>query len=291
MSFVVEIDQLSYNYPDGTTALHNINLRVDKQKKTAVLGTNGSGKTTLLYHINGSILPQSGEVKVNDCPVCKENLYKIRREVGLLFDNPDNQLFSTTVYGDIAFGPRNLKLEQKTIDERVKRAMHKLGIEDLSERPPYCLSLGQKKKAAIAGLLVMEPLILACDEPFSGLDPAVSRQFREILEELKEGGNTLIYSSHDVDLAYAWADEVVIMKGGRVLEAGPVDILREETLLEEACLPLPMLAELFKHSEFKPRTIKEASRIIPALRFSNRAKARFSAVNQVVNNSKGGIKK
>lgn len=263
MAYALEIQNLNYAYPDRTVALQKVNLRIKKQKKTAIIGANGSGKTTLIYHINGTIPAQEGSVKVLDLQVCKENIYEVRRAVGLLFDNPDNQLFSTTVYGDIAFGPRNLKLDQEEVEKRVYTALHRVGIAELAERPPYCLSLGQKKRAAIAGLLAMRPEIMACDEPFSGLDPVVSRQFREILDELKEQGTTLIYSTHDVDLAYSWADEVVVMKEGRVLECGTVDLMRDEKLMENACLPLPLLAELFKHSAYKPRTIEEAAQLLP----------------------------
>ena len=262
MTHALEIDYLCYAYPDGTPALHGISLRVKKEKKTALLGTNGSGKTTLLYHLNGTIPVQEGLVRVKDCPVCKENLTSIRRMVGLLFDNPDNQLFSTTVYSDIAFGPRNLGLTDEEIAKRVDEAIRRVGIEELAERPPYCLSLGQKKRAAIAGLLAMEPEIMVCDEPFSGLDPAVAGQFREILDQLKGQGKTLVYSTHDVDLAYGWADEVVVMKEGRILDSGPVELLCDEDLMQKASLQLPMLAEMFKGSAFKPRTAQEASRIL-----------------------------
>ena len=262
MSYALNIENLCYAYPDGTPALHGICLQIKKEKKTAILGTNGSGKTTLLYHLNGTISAQEGLVKVLDCPVCRENLDQIRRMVGLLFDNPDNQLFSTTVYSDIAFGPHNMGLSEDEVVKRVAAAIRRVGIEELAERPPYCLSLGQKKRAAIAGLLAMSPQVMACDEPFSGLDPAVAGQFRALLDQLKEQGKTLVYSTHDVDLAYGWADEVVIMKEGRILEAGAVDLLCNEGLMDEASLQRPMLAELFKDSSFKPRTVREASRIL-----------------------------
>ncbi|OWZ83846.1 energy-coupling factor ABC transporter ATP-binding protein [Natranaerobius trueperi] len=262
MDLAVEINDLNYIYPNKTPALTKINLKIKKQKKTAILGTNGSGKTTLIYHLNGTLLNEDGTLKVLDHFVNKKNLHKIRQIVGLLFDNPDNQLFSTTVYGDIAFGPRNLKLDQQEVNKEVEMAMKKVGIEEISNRPPYNLSLGQKKRAAIAGLLAMNPQILACDEPFSGLDPSISKQLRTILDDLKEQGTTLIYSTHDVDLTYAWADEVIIMKEGRVLDSGPVSILRDEELMQKSGLPLPTLARLFKHSKFNPRTIEEASKFI-----------------------------
>lgn len=262
MENALEIKNLSYTYPDGTPALNNVNLNIRKQRKTAVVGINGSGKTTLIYHINGIIAAQEGAVKVMKQLVCKENLFNVRKSVGLLFDNPDNQLFSTTVYGDVAFGPRNLKMSQEIIEKKVLEVMDNLEIKELAERPPYSLSLGQKKRAAIAGLFAMEPQIMACDEPFSGLDPAASSQFRDLLNKMIENGTTLIYSTHDVDLAYAWADDVVIMRGGEILSAGTVDLLRDKNVMENASLPIPLLAELFKESEKKPRTIEEAVRLL-----------------------------
>jgi len=260
--FAIEIENLSYVYPDLTPALEDVNLQVKRRNKTAILGTNGSGKTTLIYHLNGIITAQQGKVKVQDLPVDKKFLPEVRKAVGMLFDNPDNQLFSTTVFNDIAFGPRNLKLDPEKINSRVQAALERVGITELAERPPYCLSLGQKKRAAIAGLLAMRPQVLAFDEPFSGLDPEVAVQFREILDELVEKGATLVYSTHDVDMAYAWADEVVIMKEGRVLASGRYDLLRDEDLLQQASLPLPMLAQLFRNSDEQPRTVEEAATLL-----------------------------
>ena len=263
--YALEIDNLSFIYPDLTPALEDVNLRIKRKKKTAILGTNGSGKTTLIYHLNGIIPAQQGRVKVQGLPVVKEQMQEVRKVVGMLFDNPDNQLFSTTVFNDVAFGPRNLKLDPEEVNSRVRAALKRVGISELAERPPYCLSLGQKKRAAIAGLLAMRPQVLAFDEPFSGLDPEVAVQFREILDELIDKGATLIYSTHDVNLAYAWADEVVIMKEGRVLSCGSYDLLQDENILQQASLPLPMLAQLFKHSKEQPRTMEEAAELVEPL--------------------------
>ena len=258
----LEIKDLSYSYPDLTPALKEINLQFKRGKKTAILGTNGSGKTTLIYHINGIIPASKGSVRVFGRDVIKENFNEVRRAVGLLFDNPDNQLFSTTVFGDVAFGPRNLKMDPEMVNKRVEESLQKMGIEELAGRPPYCLSLGQKKRAAIAGLLAMKPGLLAFDEPFSGLDPDVGRQFRDILDQLVQNGTTFIYSTHDVNLAYAWADEVVLMSKGMVVDAGAVTLLCDEELLQKASLPLPVLARLFKDSREKPRTVEEAEKLI-----------------------------
>lgn len=254
----VEIRGLTFTYHDGTRALQQLDLTVKKNKKTVILGSNGSGKTTLIYHFNGTFLPQEGEVRVLGLPVKKENLGEVRKKVGLLFDNPDNQLFSTSVYHDVAFGPRNLGLGEEEVRARVNRVLNLVDLGELKSRPPYNLSLGQKKKAAIAGLLAMEPEILVCDEPFSGLDPYSARQFLDILDNLAAGGATLVLSAHDVNLAYAWADEVVILKDGQLLERGEAALLQGRELMEEARLAVPLLAETFSGTGYYPRTAREA---------------------------------
>ncbi|RQD77170.1 MAG: ATP-binding cassette domain-containing protein [Candidatus Syntrophonatronum acetioxidans] len=258
----VEIRNLSYTYPDGTPALKDINVDILPHKRTVILGANGSGKTTLIYHLNGIFFPQEGKVTIGGLPLEKKNLEEIRRKLGLLFDNPDNQLFSTTVYNDIAFGPRNLKLGEEEVEERVLRVLEAIGIKDLKERPPYNLSLGQKKKVAIAGLLAMEPEILVCDEPFSGLDPRSGEQLMGIINSLNSRGTTLVIVTHDVNMAYAWGEQVVIMKEGKILQEGDPSLLREEDLMKEASLETPLLVDVFQGTGFYPRTAREASRLI-----------------------------
>ncbi len=248
--YAVDVKGLSYNYADGTNALQDISLTIPKNTKTAILGSNGSGKTTLIYHLNGLYLPQQGEVIIMDFPLKKKNLYEIRRKVGLLFDNPDNQLFSTTVFNDIAFGPRNLKLKEEEVLSRTYAAMRTVNIEGLKERPPYNLSLGQKKKVAIAGLLAMEPEMFVFDEPFSGLDPNSTCQMIEILTELHIKGTTMIISTHDVNMAYSWADQVIILKEGRLLIAGEAKLLTDRELMFQAYLKTPVPGEATRNTCF-----------------------------------------
>lgn len=262
MMKAVDIRGLDYKYPDGTTALKGVDLEISLHKRTAILGANGSGKTTLIYHLNGIFMPTRGQVNVLGFPLEKKNLKEIRQQVGLLFDNPDNQLFSTTVYNDVAFGPRNLKLGEELVNSRVEEVLKVVGIEDLKDKPPYNLSLGQKKKVAIAGLLAMEPRLLVCDEPFSGLDPSSAGQFMDILESLHESGSTLAIVTHDVNMAYSWAEQVIIMKEGEVLAQGDADLLRDSKLMEEASLDTPLLADVFQGTGLYPRTAEEASRLI-----------------------------
>lgn len=258
----IEIDKLSYRYPDGTTALRDISLKVERNRKLAILGANGSGKTTLLTHLNGLLLPQAGSVTILGEPVVKKNLRNVRQKAGILFDNPDNQLFSTTVQDDVAFGPYNMGFPEAEIDRRTEQALSRVGIGPLAEKPPHNLSLGQKKKAAIAGLLSMDLELFAMDEPFSGLDPQSVDDFLEILDDLHRRGHTLVISTHDVDLAYAWADEIIILKDGALAASRTCDLLDDEALLKESRLRLPLLARIFGNTGHHPRTVEEARNIL-----------------------------
>lgn len=267
---VITIEGLSYRYHDGTAALQDIRLNVEKNRKLAILGANGSGKTTLLMHLNGLLLPQTGRVQIFGETVAKKTLRDIRRNVGILFDNPDNQLFSTTVREDVAFGPYNMGYSEREITRRTDQAIASVGIGNLAEKPPHNLSLGQKKKAAIAGLLSMNLELYAMDEPFSGLDPQSVDEFLEILNDLHRRGNTLVISTHDVDLAYAWADEIVILAEGRVAAAGGHGILHDEAILATSRLCVPALVRLFADTEYRPRNPQEAKECISRMAFSHR---------------------
>ncbi|WP_026478343.1 energy-coupling factor ABC transporter ATP-binding protein [Alkaliphilus transvaalensis] len=258
----IEICNLNYMYQDGTVALHNISLSIDIHKKIALLGSNGSGKTTLLYHLNGLNLPQEGTVKVFGNLISDDNLKVIRKSVGIVFDNPDNQLFATTVYEDLAFGPRNLGYNESIVKDKVTTVLQEVGMETYKERPPFNLSLGQKKKIAIAGVLIMEPEILVLDEPFSGLDPASSKQLEGILRLYHDKGATIIISTHDVDFAYSWADEVIILHHGQLLAKGSIDLLKDKKLMEDGLLEVPTIPTIFESSNYSPKTSKEANEII-----------------------------
>lgn len=256
---VIKIRNLSFSYLNNRRGLIDVSLDIERGKKTAILGVNGSGKSTLLYHLNGINLPQTGSVEVLNMDVKEKNLRRIRREVGFLFDYPDHQLFSTTVYRDIKFGLDNYKYPEKEKDECIRNVARDLRIEELLDYPPYQLSLGQKKKVAIAGLIVLEPSIILCDEPFSGLDGYTLIYFKELLNNWVKKGKTIVFSTHDVDLTYEWADNVIILNDGKVLKSGAAsEVLTNDATYLEAGLVKPMLYDLFHDSECKPRTMKEA---------------------------------
>lgn len=241
----VEIRDLTYHYDNTQVGLNNINLNITKGKKTAIIGINGSGKSTLLYHLNGSLLAQSGSIKILDQTISKKTIENIRKRVGFIFDYPDHQLFSTTVSNDIKFGPVNYNYSKDLINTKLNDILNRYSIYDLKDSAPYQLSLGQKKKVAIAGVSILEPDILVCDEPFSGLDPYALDDFIINLEEYIKKGKTIIFSTHDLDLTYRWADDVIVMKDNKIIAHDNVNtILEDVELLKEVCLKPPTLVSL-----------------------------------------------
>ncbi len=239
--------ELEHRYPGGVVALRDLNLRIERGRKLAILGANGSGKTTLLLHLNGTLRPTRGEIRLENNPVRYDRraLNEWRCRVGLVLQEPDDQLFAATVGQDVSFGPLNLGLSRTEAEARVREALEALRIVPLAERPTHTLSFGQKKRAAIAGVLAMRPEILVLDEPTAGLDPHGVTHLLGALQQLHEAGTTLVFSTHDVELAYAWADEVAVFHDGAVLRQGEaVAVLADRETLRQARLRPPLLLEL-----------------------------------------------
>ncbi len=233
----IAVDSLGFRYPDGTEALRSIDLHIHDGERVALLGPNGAGKTTLILHLNGIHMPQTGTVAVSGLRLTDDNVMEIRRRVGLVFQDPDDQLFMPTVRDDIEFGPRNLGLTGPELDLRVESALAAMDVGDLIDRPPNHLSFGQKRRVAIAGVLAMEPSILVLDEPTSNLDPA-SR--RELAEALKNLNTTQLIVTHDIPFAYEMCDRSVVMDGGEVVTVAPTaELLADEALLRQHRLELP----------------------------------------------------
>jgi cobalt/nickel transport system ATP-binding protein len=209
----VEIRGLHYTYPDGTVALRGVNLEVEEGESVYLMGPNGSGKSTLLLHLNGLLLPQRGEVRVFGRDA-RDGVEEIRRRVGLVFQDPDDQLFMPTVFEDVAFGPLHLGLGEREVRRRVREALRAVGAEGLGRRSPHHLSYGEKKRVAIATILSMEPQLLVLDEPTLGLDPWARREFLSLLERLKRG-RTLVMAGHDLELMEL-CDRALLLRRGRV---------------------------------------------------------------------------
>jgi cobalt/nickel transport system ATP-binding protein len=245
---------IRYAYPNGHDALRDVSIAVERGGKVALVGPNGAGKSTLLLMANGLLRPTAGEMRLHGEPFRydRRHLRELRRRVGLVLQNSDAQLFAPTVYQDVAFGPLNLGLPEDEVRRAVTGALAAVGLRGFEARPPHLLSGGEKKAVAIAGVLAMRPEVLVFDEPTSALDPASALGVMELLDELNASGTTIVVSTHDVELAYAWADRVVLMDGGRVLHQGsPDDVFLDGGLVRAAKLRLPVVLEV--HAELAAR--------------------------------------
>lgn len=245
---IIETRDLTYSYPGGIDALRSINMHIPRNARIAVLGSNGAGKSTLFSHFCGILTPASGEVLVHGEPVTKKNIREVRKTVGMVFQNPDDQIFSPTVEQDVAFGPVNLGLDEETVTHRVDEALRLMEAEHLRNRTPHKLSGGEKKRVAIAGILAMEPQVIVLDEPTSGLDPQGVRELTGFLRTLPDTyGMTVIFSTHHVDLVPEIADYVYVMQDGMIAGEGtPDEIFMREDLLRGARLDVPILARLLR---------------------------------------------
>lgn len=234
---ILRADELRHQYDGGVLALDGLSLVVHAGVRHALVGANGAGKTTLFLHLNGTLRPQSGSVFIDGyaADYSRAGLTAWRQVVGLVFQNPDDQLFAGTVQQDVSFGPFNLGLTEPEVRERVDEALDSLGIMHLRDRPTHMLSFGQKKRASIAGAVAMRPRVLIVDEPLSGLDPSGQEHFLEVLHDLHAHGTTIVIATHDMSLAYEWADEVSIMDAGRIVSQGPPSTVMADSDLLSSC--------------------------------------------------------
>jgi cobalt/nickel transport system ATP-binding protein len=242
----IRVESLSYRYPDTTQALHEVSLTIPVGSKTAMLGPNGAGKSTLVQHFNGLFLPQSGSVRIMGEAVVKSNVRKIRTMVGVVFQNPDDQVFSSTVWEDVCFGPANMELSAEEIIERSSEALRAVGMLEWKDKAPYHLSYGQKKRVAVAGVLAMQPDIIVLDEPMAYLDPKGKDDLASLLEILHRIGKTVLVTTHDVDFAAEWADRVMLLKEGRLIASGGPELLVDPHWVLEGQLHLPKVARPFQ---------------------------------------------
>ena len=247
MNPAIETRELCYTYEDGVTALDHVTLKAERGKITGILGANGAGKSTLFLNLNGVLTPTAGEVLLDGAPVRrdKKGLTDLRRRVGIVFQDPDDQLFSADVYRDVSFGAVNLGLPEGEVRRRVEDALARTGIAHLKDKPTHALSFGQKKRAAIAGVLVMEPEVLILDEPTAGLDPQGVSGLLELLGQLRDGGMAVLIATHDMDLVPLCCDEAYLLGAGKVLASGaPEELFTRPDLLRENHLRLPRIAHL-----------------------------------------------
>jgi len=229
---ILALQNVTFTYPGAVTALKNLSVTFARGQRTVVMGRNGSGKTSLFALLNGLQRPQSGEILFagNRLRYDQSNLLQLRQAVGMVFQDPEHQLFSASLYEDVSFGPMNLGLPEAEVRHRVEGALKLLDLTALLERPVHDLSYGQKKRACIAGILAMQPEVIVLDEPFAGLDAIMTRELIATLNDLGSHGVTLIIATHDVDFARSWADKIIVLREGELLEQG----MAEEVLQGDA---------------------------------------------------------
>ena len=234
---ILEVVDLAFTYPDGTRALQGLTFSVAEGEAVAIVGANGAGKSTLLHHLNGTASPARGTVSIDGLPVAGPNLTEIRKRVGMVFQDPDDQLFMPTVAEDVAFGPLNLGLDADEVAARVKGALATVDALALAAKPPYRLSQGEKRRVAIATALAMEPAILVMDEPTSGLDPRSRRHLCRLLQVFE---HTKIIATHDLDLVIDLCPRTLVLHEGRLMADGPTrEIFMDEGLLALCHLEQP----------------------------------------------------
>ena len=243
---VLDVQGVAYAYPDGHQALYGVNLHVHQGERVALLGPNGAGKTTLVLHLNGILAPGAGSVAVSGLGVTKKNLQEVRRRVGVVFQDPDDQLFMPSVRDDVAFGPANLGVKGQALEARVQDALAKVGMSEYVDRPPHHLSYGQRRRVAVATVLAMEPEVLVLDEPSSNLDPASRRELADILRSIDV---TVLMVTHDLPYALELCPRSVVLSDGVIVADGPTyDILTDDALMSAHRLELPF--------GFDPRAVR-----------------------------------
>jgi cobalt/nickel transport system ATP-binding protein len=270
MAEAIKVEGLSYSYSDGTKALDDVSLTINEGEKVVVVGPNGAGKTTFFLHLNGTIKNPEGNVLVFGKRIADLKIEDRIHQVGVVFQDPDDQLFMPTVFDDVAFGPINMGLDKGEVENRVHKALSKVGLEGFEEKVPHNLSYGQKKRVALAAVLSMEPKVLVLDEPTANLDPKSRVDFISLISDLNErDGITTIIAMHDVNALPALADRVYVLNKCIVAEGSPRDIFSDWSLLNENNLEAPDVFKLFKvlncfgySSEDLPLSFDEAVEIL-----------------------------
>ena len=255
--WVIKAENVSYTY-DGNDkkALDGLDMKIRRGAKVAFMGGNGSGKSTFFLCLNGIRRPDEGTIYIDGKPVeyTRKGLLDVRSKVGIVFQEPDDQLFSASVYEEISFGILNLGADEDTARREVERVIEELEITPFQDRPAHALSGGQKKQVAIADILVMHPEVMILDEPAAALDPKHTRKVQEIVDRLSEKGITVLMATHDIDYAYAWADEIVLMHEGKAIRQGtPAQVCTDRQALEEASLELPVVVKIYERLREKAR--------------------------------------
>lgn len=249
-NIIMETKQLCFNYPDGTPALKDLSIQIQKGKTTGILGGNGAGKSTLFLNLNGILNPTSGQVYHKNLPISysSKSLNQLRRSIGIVFQDPDTQLFSASVYQDVSFGVVNLGIPESEAHLRTENALKRTGTYELRQKPTHSLSYGQKKRVALAGIIAMEPEVLILDEPTAGLDPQGVSEIMQLIRELQQDlGIAIIIATHDMDLVPMYCDYIYLLNQGEIVGCGsPDEIFNQPSLLRQIHLRLPRIGHLME---------------------------------------------
>lgn len=264
---ILKIEDLHYDYGNGKSALNGVNVDIYEGEKIAVIGSNGSGKSTFFLNVDGVLTPEQGKIIYRDTVINKKNLKELRKNIGIVFQDADNQIIASTVRAEVGFGPMNLKLPKDEVLKRVDEALEYMNISHLKDRPPHYLSGGEKKRVSIADIIAMKSEIIIFDEPTAALDPLNAMMLEDVLLKLGTEGKTMLISTHDVDFTYRWAERVLVFSEGKIIADGsPIEIFTNMEILKQANLKQPTLLEVYesliekdilKDIKAYPKSIKE----------------------------------
>ncbi|MDY6013140.1 energy-coupling factor ABC transporter ATP-binding protein [Clostridium sp.] len=269
---ILKIEDLYYTYGNGKPALNGVSVDIYEGEKIAVIGSNGSGKSTFFLNIDGVLMPEQGKIIYRDMVINKKNLKELRKNIGIVFQDADNQIIASTVMAEVGFGPMNLKLPKDEVLTRVNEALKYMNISHLKDRPPHYLSGGEKKRVSIADIIAMKSEIIIFDEPTAALDPLNSIMLEEVLLKLGDEGKTMLISTHDVDFTYRWAERVLVFNDGKIIADGsPLEIFQNKEILKKANLKQPTMLEVYeslvetgllKDKKDYPKSIQEFKKML-----------------------------
>ncbi len=269
---ILRIEDLYYTYGNGKSALDGVSIDIYEGEKIAVIGSNGSGKSTFFLNIDGVLTPEQGKIIYRDTVINKKNLRELRKNIGIVFQDADNQIIASTVKAEVGFGPMNLKLPKEEVLKRVDEALEYMNISHLKDRPPHYLSGGEKKRVSIADIIAMKSEIIIFDEPTAALDPLNAMMLEVVLLKLGSEGKTMLISTHDVDFTYRWAERVLVFSEGKIIADGaPLEIFKNKEILKQANLKQPILLEVYeslvekqllKDIKAYPKSIQEFKEIL-----------------------------
>lgn len=243
---ILQVRDLHFTYNEEKHALNGVNLDIYEGERIAVLGSNGAGKSTFFLNINGVLKAEKGEVIYRGEKITRKRLNHLRKNVGIVFQDADNQIIASTVMAEVSFGPMNLKLPREEVIKRVEKALAYMNISEFRNRPPHYLSGGEKKRVSIADIIAMESEIIIFDEPTAALDPQNAAMLEEVLGKMKDEGRTMLLSTHDVDFAYRWAERIIVFCGGKIIADGtPLEVFKQEDILKRANLKHPMMFDIY----------------------------------------------